>query len=288
MGIRHPNHPGELSTDAKAAERMRSPGEINARARAIELLLNEGVEFLVGGAYAYCQYTGIYRDTKDLDLFLRRADAARALEVLAKDGWRTEQTNKGWIFKAYRGEWFVDLIFSSGNGVAEVDDEWFENAIRGRTFDHDVLIVPAEEVIWSKAFVQERERYDGSDVAHLIEAVGPKLDWERLLRRFDRYWEVLLSHAMLFRFAYPSEASRVPEWVMSELLHRAVDSLRAGDWKENLCRGNLLSSVNYTLDVEQWGYGNGRAWDERERICTRNEHANADDGTKEAARCSGG
>ena len=69
MEKRHPNHPGELSIDAKAAERSRSRGEIHARARAIEVLLEAEVPFLVGGAYAFATYTGIYRDTKDLDLF---------------------------------------------------------------------------------------------------------------------------------------------------------------------------------------------------------------------------
>jgi hypothetical protein len=45
-------------------------------------------------------------------------------------------------------------------------------------------------MIWSKAFVMERERFDGADVAHLLRSMGPRLDWDRILRRFDRYWEV--------------------------------------------------------------------------------------------------
>ena len=69
---RHPNHPGELGTDRRLAEKLRHPTEIEARARAIDLLDAAGIPFLVGGAYAYCQYTGIYRDTKDLDLFPRK------------------------------------------------------------------------------------------------------------------------------------------------------------------------------------------------------------------------
>ena len=36
----------------------------------------------------------------------------------------------------------------------------------------------AEETLWSKAFVMERERYDGADVAHLILAHGERLDWD--------------------------------------------------------------------------------------------------------------
>ena len=215
MEKRHPNHPGELSTDAAVTEVARARGEISARARAIEVLMDANVPFVVGGAYAYCTYTGIYRDTKDLDLFPRKRDALRALETLEKDGWRTERTDEVWLYKAFKGEWFVDFIFSSGNGVATVDDEWFEHAKVGEVMGHQTLIAPAEEIIWSKGFVLERERYDGADVAHLFKSAGPKMDWDRLLRRFDRHWEVLLSHLMLFRFAYPCERDTVPEWVIA-------------------------------------------------------------------------
>ncbi len=69
--------------------------------------------------------------------------------------------------------------------------------------DVEVLLAPPEEMIWSKSFVLERERYDGADVNHLLHACGESLDWERLLHRFDRYWEVLFSHLLLFQFAYP-------------------------------------------------------------------------------------
>ncbi|WP_044191102.1 nucleotidyltransferase [Hyalangium minutum] len=265
MEKRHPNHPGELGVDAMLAERDRAPDEINARARAVGLLLDAGVPFVVGGAYAYATYTGIYRDTKDLDLFPRKRDAGRALEVLELDGWRTERTDEVWLYKAFKGEYFVDFIFSSGNGVAVVDDEWFEHAPTSTVFGHRCLVAPAEEMIWSKAFVNERERYDGSDVNHLILKAGRKMDWERLMRRFDRYWEVLFSHLMMFRYAYPSERDTIPDWVMAELMARTLDTVRDGNWEERICRGNLISRVNYHVDIHHWGFRDGRQWDEHER-----------------------
>jgi len=265
MEKRHPNHPGELGLDASLATNSREAGEIGARARAIELLQEAEVPFVVGGAYAYAQYTGIYRDTKDLDVFPRKRDALKALQVLEKDGWRTERTDEVWIYKAFKGEWFVDFIFSSGNGVAVVDDEWFTYAQTAEVFGRRCQIAPAEEMIWSKAFVCERERYDGSDVNHLIKCAGADMDWERLLRRFDRYWEVLLGHIMMFRFAYPFERTTVPDWVMSELLSRALGTMKEGDWEAKICRGNLISRVNYSVDIGAWGFGDGRRWDEDQR-----------------------
>ena len=265
MEKRHPNHPGELGVDAMLAERDRAPDEINARARAVGLLLDAGVPFVVGGAYAYATYTGIYRDTKDLDLFPRKRDAGRALEVLELDGWRTERTDEVWLYKAFKGEYFVDFIFSSGNGVAVVDDEWFTHAKTAAVFGHQCLIAPAEEVIWSKSFVNERERYDGADVNHLLLKAGREMDWERMLRRFDRYWEVLFGHIMMFRFAYPSERDTVPDWVMAELMSRTLETIKDGNWEQKLCRGNLISRVNYQVDITRFGFEDGRAWDERER-----------------------
>src|SRR4051812_9710234 len=182
MEKQHPNHPGDLSTDSGVAERSRHQGELHARGRAIELLSDAQVPFVVGGAYAYATYTGIYRDTKDLDLFPRKRDAGRALEVLELDGWRTERTDEVWLYKAFKGEWFVDFIFSSGNGVAVVDEDWFENAKTATVFGHRCLVAPAEEMIWSKAFVNERERYDGADVNHLLLKAGRQMDWERMMR----------------------------------------------------------------------------------------------------------
>ncbi len=259
------NHPGEMGIDASLAERQRHPEELNTRGRAIEVLLDAGVPFLVGGAYAYSTYTGIYRDTKDLDLFPRKHDAQHALRVLEKDGWRTERTDEAWLYKAWRGDYFVDFIFSSGNGVATVDDEWFEHARRAPVFGHECLVSPAEETIWSKAFVTERERYDGADINHLILKMGHGMDWARLLRRFDRYWEVLLSHLMMFRFAYPCERDLVPTWLMTELMSRTLDTLKEGNWDERLCRGTLISKVNYIVDINHWGYRDGRSWDEKQR-----------------------
>ena len=108
------------------------------------------------------------------------------------------------------------MIFSSGIAVADVVDEWFEHAVKGEVLGLPVLLSPAEEMIWSKAFVMERERYDGADIAHLIRAIGHEIDWRRLLRRFDTRWRVLFSHLVMYGFIYPAERKQVPDWVLTE------------------------------------------------------------------------
>jgi hypothetical protein len=262
-----PERPGE-----DVATRDRCQGELDARADALRALAAAGVPHLVAGAYAFFEYTGIFRDTKDLDVFLRERDLEDAFRALEGAGFRTEIEDPSWIGKGFRGEWFVDLIFSSGNGVAVVDDLWFEHARPGCVMGVDVLLAPPEEIIWSKAFVLERERYDGADVNHLLRACGEELDWDRLLMRFDRYWEVLLSHLMLFRFTYPGERDKVPRAVLGELVSRLREDLAEGNHARAICRGNLISRVQYQHDYEQLGYEDGRRWDEAERSGRAAEH----------------
>jgi hypothetical protein len=225
---------------------------------ALDVLAGAGVDFLVGGAFAYGYYTGIHRHTKDFDLFVRPADIKPALAALRDAGYKTELTMETWIGKAFQGESFVDLIFSGSNGIATVDDEWFAHAAQGTILERPVQICPMEEMIWSKAFVINRERYDGGDIAHLLRAHGDELDWDRLLSRFDAYWEVLLSHLILFRFIYPGERDKVPPAVLQSLLDRMREQMGQPEAEARICRGTLLSRTQYLIDTEQWGYRDGR------------------------------
>jgi len=217
------------------------------------------LDVLVGGAYAFARYTGIERHTKDLDIFVKASDFKRTLGALETAGYQTDIPFPHWLGKAHCGEYFVDVIYSSGNGVAQVDDEWFEHAVADHVFDLPMRLCPVEEMMWSKAFVQERERFDGADVAHLLLARADHLDWQRLLRRFGQHWPVLLSHLVLFGFIYPSERQRVPGWVMHDLMRRLEVASSAPAFPEHICRGTLLSRQQYLVDVAEWGHRDARA-----------------------------
>lgn len=221
----------------------------------MQVLTEHDLPYLVGGAYALYLYTGIVRHTKDFDLFVRPADCRGALAALAAAGYATDLTFPHWLGKAFHGEDFVDVIFSSGNGVARVDDRWFAYARRATFLGEEVRIVPPEEMIWSKAFVCERERFDGADINHLLRACGPDLDWDRLLERFGPHGQLLLAHLLMFQFVYPSERPCVPAAVIDELLGRLKPAPASSD---RVCRGTLLSRLQYLTDLEKWGYRDAR------------------------------
>jgi hypothetical protein len=216
------------------------------------------VPFMLGGAYAFTHYAGIERHTKDLDVFVLRGHLDASLRALERKGYDTEITSALWLAKAHSGEAFADIIFSSGNGVAPVDEEWLQHAEEGEVFGLSVKMCPVEEMIWQKAFIMERERYDGADVAHLILARGEKLNWARLLHRFDAYWPVLLSHLILFEFIYPGQEQAAPRQVVNELLERFQNGEHQNVPTEHLCRGTLISRSQYLVDIEQWGHTDAR------------------------------
>ncbi len=225
--------------------------------RAMWLLNEAELPFLVGGAYAFERYTGIARHTKDFDIFVHPRDFDRVLDALAAAGCETDVPFPHWLGKAHRGGEFIDVIFSSGNGVAAVDDEWFRHAVADEVLGMPAGLIPAEEMIWSKAFIMERERYDGADIAHIIRASADTLDWDRLVGRFDGYWRVLLAHLVMFGFIYPCDRHRIPGAVMRGLMER-LDRELAVSGPERLCQGTLISRAQYLVDVDRWGYEDPR------------------------------
>lgn len=227
--------------------------------RTLHVLSDAHVPFLVGGSHAYLQYTGIVRNTKDFDLFLRRSDLERALDALRDAGYRTEITFPHWLAKAYQASDHVDLVFSSGNGICRIDDDWFTHAIETEVLGMPVKIAPIEEFLWQKSFVMERERFDGADVMHLMRQCAEMIDWRRLLQRFDRYWPLLLTYMTMFTFIYPSEKHRIPAAVFDELLERLRQQIAAGqNGADRVCQGTLVSRGQYMIDIGQYGFLDAR------------------------------
>jgi hypothetical protein len=219
---------------------------------AMRRLLAAKIPFLVGGAYALEVHTGIVRRTKDFDIFMLEQDVPAALDVLARAGYQTELTFPHWIAKAFCGEDFLDIIFSSGNGLCPVDELWFQHAVPGQVLELDLLMCPAEESIWQKAFILERDRCDVADVTHLIRHCGQRLDWRRLLRRFGDQWRVLLAQIILFDFIFPGHRDTVPSSVRKALLTKLEQD--AESVESDACHGTLLSATQYLRDVDLEGY----------------------------------
>jgi len=241
------------------------PVERDVFGRALAALNQARTRYVVAGSYATHHYTGIWRDTKDMDIFLVPEDASKALAVLVKAGFDAGMVDRHWLAKAFKGEYMVDLIFGQGNWLNPIDHMWFDRADSGLLFGHRVRFSPVEEVIWSKAYVAHRERYDGADVMHLIRYAHDKIDWDHLVARFGDHWELLFSYLVLYRFVYPSERDDIPPRIIHELTSRLDREVDQTPFPERICRGTLIDRFSYIYDVEQKGYVDprdelARAW----------------------------
>ncbi|HKU40251.1 MAG TPA: nucleotidyltransferase [Polyangiales bacterium] len=225
-------------------------------ARALRSLAEANVPHLVGGGYAFSHYTGVQRQAKDLDIFVHPHEVERALRVLADLGCHTEMTFPHWLSKALYDGHLIDLIYSSGNGLAVVDEAWFTHATQVSVLGLPVQLIPVEEMIWSKAFILERERCDAADVLHLLRA-APQLDWDRLVRRFAGHYRVLYCYLILFGYTYPSERTLIPERVLEDFARRFAEEQRRPDPSDS-CQGTLLSRSQFLVDIIHWGYADRR------------------------------
>jgi hypothetical protein len=199
---------------------------------AFAILEEAQIPFLIGGAFAQSRHTGRDRDTKDLDIILRRDDVPRMLAAFEHAGYHADIPYPHWLAKIH------------------------SNAVDADVLDRKVRLCPPEELLWSKAFVQERERFDGADVLHLLHACARTMDWDRLVMRFDRDWPVLFGHVVLFLFAYPDRRSDIPRSVIEDLSGR-LQRLEPQP-TEHVCYGTLLSREQYLHDVHVLGYEDAR------------------------------
>lgn len=227
-------------------------------AEALTTLEDAGVEVILAGAFASHAYTGIWRNTKDIDVFLQPRDVRPALDALGDSGFETELRDSWWLAKAWRDEWLVDLIFGMGNRELQVDAGWIERALPVEIAGVPTRVISLEDLIVSKVFIAKRDRFDGADVAHLIRCAGGEIDWDRVLHGMGSdHRTLLLWHLVLFDYVYPIHSDHLPRDLMRELfedrMRPASDGRRPAPF-----RGTLLDERAFAIDVEDWGYPDAR------------------------------
>jgi hypothetical protein len=221
----------------------------------IQLMEANRIPFVISGAFALHEHTGIWRDTKDLDFFLPAEEVGRALNVLKKDRFQTEVLDPIWLAKAHRNGFFVDLITGMSNGVIRVDYSWIRRASRSHIFDLSVRVLAPEELIASKVFVTRRERFDGADICHVIYGTRGNFDWQRLMSLMGEHWQMLLCSLVLYQYVYPAHTEYVPQEIWDELLQRFKVELKHPN-KGIEFRGSLIDEKMFAIDVMEWGKRN--------------------------------
>ncbi len=222
---------------------------------ALTILNETGIDFMIGGAFAIFHYTGLYRDTKDLDVFCKAEDYQKILKHFSERQYRIEHTDARWLAKVFKNDYFIDIIFDSPNNICRVDDSWLQHAPIGSLEGIPVKILPAEELVWCKLYVQNRERYDGADVNHIFLKYDGAFNWERLFSKMNKHWHLLLAQLLSFQFVYPADYQRVvPKWLFDELIKRAQSQYELPPSVERICLGPVIDQTQYEADIKLWGY----------------------------------
>lgn len=151
------------------------------------------------------------RSTHDIDIFVSPENAEATLQVLSKKGFRTEKFDIEWLFKAFKEDILIDIIFKS-EGEMYFDDEvrahrkWID--YHGRK----IPVVSPEDLIIIKCAVH----YEGGPHhwhdALAILANAP-IDWEYLVKRSRKASRRALS---LLLYAQSNDIL-IPNWVIARL-----------------------------------------------------------------------
>lgn len=221
--------------------------------REVLTLLNaSGVRYVISGAFALREHTGICRDTKDLDVFMPPEDVGGAMQYLEQHGFECEVTDPVWLAKAHRGDFYVDLITGMSTGTITVDSTWIDRATPSKLFGVPVRVLGPEELIASKLFVTRRERFDGADIAHVIYGTKGQLDWTWLKELVGEHWQVLFWALVLFQYSYPAHTNYVPKEVWDDLIGKFQREVENPDPNARF-RGSLIDPRMFAIDVQEWG-----------------------------------
>jgi hypothetical protein len=246
-----PKSPDASSVTSASAVTL--PAEATDLYQDVLRAMNEHrIPYAVAGAFALQKYTGIWRMTKDLDLFVKASDVPAALEYLCNQGFRCETLDPVWLSKAHRGEYFVDLISGMSNATIVVDDSWLKRTQPAVIAGVQSQIISAEDLIASKLFVLRRERFDGADIAHIIYRTKGQLQWGRIMELAGEHWEIVLFALVLFRYVYPAHTDYVPADLWQDLLSRYMHLVQHPEPNAPF-RGSLVDDNIFSIDMKDWG-----------------------------------
>lgn len=188
---------------------------------AIRAVQSLRVPFALGGGLAVSIYTGHWRNSKDIDLYVLPGDRDRVIAAVLGTGLRDlhdeQPYDRAWIFRAVRDGVIVDVMWALANGAGTVEPVWLTRGacadIRGET----LRVLAPEETFWSKVHVVQRDRCDWPDLLNLLYTTGPQFDWVRLLQRMAGHERLLASIVSLFAWIAPARARLLPEWLWPRL-----------------------------------------------------------------------
>lgn len=205
--------------------------------RVLSALERSGIPHAFGGAFALAHYTGRWRNTKDLDLYILPTDRERAVAAAHQAGLQdyfdSLPYDRRWIYRSHEGDIIVDFIWAMANQRASVEEHWLHGGPLLEIRGHRVRVCPIEEMIRAKLYVLQRDRCDWPDVMRLLEQREEKIGWEHLIMRLGEDRSLLAGLLAVFGWIDPAAARTIGRTVWTALgmlppeAHEEEPSLRA-------------------------------------------------------------
>ncbi len=197
---------------AQASARLTEMGDAFNRVlfSALDALQEQKIPYaLIGGIAA--SGLGRPRSTHDIDVFVRPEDAEAALEALGKHGFETERTDARWLFKGWKEEMMVDIIFKS-SGDIYFDNEMYSRAKPISYHGRNIPAVAPEDLIIIKAAVHsEVGPHHWHDALAILSHAN--VDWQYLVKRARRAARRILA---LLIYAQSNDIW-IPNYVINDL-----------------------------------------------------------------------
>jgi predicted nucleotidyltransferase len=147
---------------------------------AVDIMEESQIPYALIGGFAV-KSLGRPRITHDIDFFVRPDDAERTLQVLEAKGFTSQKRDPFWLFKAWKENILVDVIFKSSGDI--YFDEEVQAHVRRTLFLGKYLnaISPEDFLVIKAAAHQEHNPHHWHDALAVLKQGN--LDWDYLLRR---------------------------------------------------------------------------------------------------------
>jgi hypothetical protein len=147
--------------------------------RVVNTLRANDIPFALAGGCAVYAHGGPASD-HDVDVFVTRADAVAAQDVLIKEGMLPVDPPEDWLLKVYDDDVLVDIIFRPNQ--CEVTYEQLADAVELRVGPAVAPVLPPTAVIVDKLLVLEAHRCDFTPLLPIVRALREQVDWPAVAR----------------------------------------------------------------------------------------------------------
>lgn len=215
--------------------------------QAMDAAYGVKVPFLLGGTFGLAAYTDIWRETKDMDFFIKPENKDKLIDAFTKAGFEDYYDqlpyDRNWIYRSTKHGMIVDIIWMMANRRAVIDEVWFQHALPVQLHGEHVRIIPMEELFWCKLYIMQHDRCDWPDLLCVAYMNEKTFRWEHLFERLGNDLPLLASIISILMWVSPRKARELPDMLYQKLgITKPLETITAEEEKQ---RRDFLDSRDW-------------------------------------------